>query len=248
MRTSLRIRDVILPALLTLSLAAVGLVEDRLEAQESAGFAGPADRPSDSAGSAGGRIGAMRPRPIPNFTVTVETDSDIYTVGETVGVRFRASDDCWVYIFNTDSDGVTRQVFPNYFDRDNAVRANRRYSIPIGRYWLVATGPPGTESLRIVAYRRAWQSLESWNEFSAGEPFPLRSVAPDEMRKRVGGEARAGQGDRSQAQQYGGGGLAIVPIPSNAYYYDYAEDATRFRVQSPRHYARPWDDPLPLLR
>ncbi len=144
------------------------------------------EQPATGASS---RIGAgpIRPRPPADFNVTVDTDQSVYYVGEAVEVRFRASDDCRVYIFNTDSEGVTHQIFPNYYDRENTIERNRRYSIPIGRYWLVATGPAGTESLRIVAYRRPWRALEPWSDFSSGggDPFPRRSIAPDEMRKRV---------------------------------------------------------------
>jgi Domain of unknown function (DUF4384) len=256
MKTSSRIRILALLAPLILA-AAVASLGYRLEGKAGAQPAGPAAQPtrgeaSGGASADGGRGVAIRPRPYPDFTVTVDTDRQVYYVGEAVEVRFRASDDCRVYIFNTDSDGVTRQVFPNYYDRDNALRGDHAYTIPIGRYRLVATGPPGGESLRIVAYRRAWRALEPWDDFSSGgrDPFPQRSVAPDEMRKRVEGEARGGQEDSAKPSQSGRrGGLAIVPMPPDRYYYDYAEDSTRFKVQSRRYYPDPWGDgPPPVLR
>ena len=196
----------------------------------------------------GGRGLAFRPSPRPDFTVTVDTDRGVYYVGDSVEVRFRASDDCWVYIFNTDSEGVTRQIFPNYYDRDNALEGNRRYAIPVGRFRLVTTGPAGSESLRIIAYRRLWRALDPWNEFSAGEPFPRRSVAPNDMRGRVESEARAAQEQDSKNAQGGGReGLGLIPVPRDRYYYVYAEDTARFRVQSRRYYLDSWYDPPPQM-
>ncbi len=182
----------------------------------------------------GGRGLAVRPRPLADFTVTVDTDRGVYDIGDNVEVRFRASDDCYVFIFNTDSDGVTRQIFPNFYDRNNVLQANRRYRIPTGLYRLVTTGPPGSESLRILAYRYPWRALDPWNEFSSSEPFPRRAVAPDAMGGRVEREARTAQEQDSK------GALGIVPVPGDRYYRLYAEDTVRFRVQSRHYYPDPW--------
>jgi hypothetical protein len=174
---------------------------------------------------------ALRPVPRPDFRVRVHTDRSVYEVGDPVQVRFRASEDCRIYIFNTDSEGVTRQIFPNYYDRNNTVRADKPYTIPFGRYLLVATGPAGTESLRLVAYRRSWKALDPWERFPTDDPFPRREVQPDSMRNRVEAEAR-GQGDApSGPQEKERRGVSIFPIPPERW-DGYAEDSATFRVRS----------------
>jgi hypothetical protein len=220
------------------AVAAVALLAYHVEGQEGL-------KPSSSDG---GNSIAIRPRPIPEFTVSIDTDQEVYYVGEAVEIDFRASEDCRVYIFNTDSDGVTRQIFPNYYDQDNLVRGGRHYTIPTGRYRLVTTGPAGSESLRILAYRRPWRALESWNEFPSGgtDPFPRRSLIPDEMRKRVESEAKAAPREYPNTSGERGG-LSIVPIPRDRFYYDYAEKSVQFRVRSYRE-SHDWPEPLPAGR
>jgi hypothetical protein len=192
------------------------------------------DRSEGQRGPPEGGVRLIEIRPRERFWVTLDTDRAVYDVGESVQVRFRASQDCVVYIFNTDSDGVTRQIFPNYFDRDNSIRANRQYSIPDRRYLLVTTGPPGRESLHIMAYSRKWRALEPWNEFRPSDPFPRRGMGGAEMRQRVEDEARKEQEIQPGSPGGRGGGLRIVPVPPERY-YDYAEDRTHFRVEWRRY-------------
>jgi hypothetical protein len=174
-------------------------------------------------------VRSVQIRPRERFSVSVDTDRGVYGVGDAVTVRFRASEDCVVYIFNTDSDGVTRQIFPNYYDRENSLSANRGYSIPNRRYWLVTTGPSGRESLHIVAYRRNWRALEPWNEFRPSDPFPRRAVGAGDMQKRVEKEAREADPPKNDGGR--GGGLRIVPVPRD----DYAEAWAHFEVRARRY-------------
>lgn len=142
-----------------------------------------------------GLITRRHPTPSPiyrgRFWVDIDADRSVYDIGDSVRIHFEASDDCHVYIFNTDAAGITRQIFPNYYDRDNYVRGGRRYSIPDYGYALVAEGPSGRESIQIVAHRKQWRALERWGHFDRHDPFPLRSLSPSGMRSQIEDEAKS---------------------------------------------------------
>jgi len=109
------------------------------------------------------------------FDVDVWTDQRAYNPGDLIRINFRATRPCYVYIFDTDTRGVTHQIFPNYFDADNLVFPGRRYFIPDSKYRLRVTGPPGTEQLRIVAVRYRAVGFEKQHRFNAQDPFPTYS-------------------------------------------------------------------------
>ena len=111
-------------------------------------------------------------RPDYGFDVDVWTDRRTYEIGDLVRIYFRVTRPAYVHIFNTDTQGITRQLFPNYFDRDSYCVPGRRYFIPDGNYKLRVIGPPGTEHLRIVAVRSRPTFFERRYQFSPQEPFP----------------------------------------------------------------------------
>jgi len=106
------------------------------------------------------------------FTADIWADQQVYTVGDLIRINFRVSRPCYVYIFDTDTRGVTHQIFPNYFDPENEVVPGRRYFIPDSTYRLRVTGPPGTEMLRIVAVRYRASLYEDQHQFTPQDPFP----------------------------------------------------------------------------
>jgi len=201
--------------------------------------------------------------PRPGFSVDIWTDRDVYQVGDLIRVYFRVTRPCYVYIFDTDTRGLTRQIFPNYFDPDNYVYAGRRYFIPDATYRLRITGPPGTEELRIVAVRRRAVIYERRHRFVPQNPFP---VCPEgakgflkeyqrehkyEMRKRP---ERRSEPSRSKGRIEIGNrrpeAIAVEPVvppprtivieePAVVYEREWAEAYTSFRVVDPYYRPRP---------
>ncbi len=116
------------------------------------------------------------PPPMPSdrfFSATIWADKRTYSVGELIRIHFRVTRPCYVYIFDTDTRGVTRQLFPNYYDPDNFCVPGGRYSIPDASYRLRVVGPPGTEHLRLVAVRYRPLGYENRYRFTPDNPFPL---------------------------------------------------------------------------
>jgi len=181
----------------------------------------------------------MPPHPGNRFTVDVRVDRRSYSIGSPVRISFSASDDCYVYIFNTDSRGVTSQIFPNYYERSNSIKARRNYTIPNRGYSLVVGGPAGRETIRIVAYRQRYRALSTWDIFKKSEPFPGRETSVDSMNSRIKKELGS-KSSKSPGSKGGREGLElkelyiapnIAPIPNQPGYTNYyAEDTVRFET------------------
>jgi len=149
------------------------------------------------------------PPPDYRFDVDIWTDRPAYDIGDLVRINFRVTRACFVYVFDTDTRGVTRQIFPNYFDPDNFVVPGGRYFIPDANYNLRVVGPPGREELRIVAVRYRALLFERRHRFSPQEPFPgyregsqgfLKEYQREEKRPDSDASRKGGTGAQSREE------------------------------------------------
>lgn len=104
--------------------------------------------------------------------VSVKTDKDRYHVYDPIKLTFGVNRDSFVYIFTTDAAGKTRQIFPNYYDTDNFMRAGKAYYIPDRGYDLEVLGPQGRETISIVAVMEKFPFLEDFYMYSSQDPYP----------------------------------------------------------------------------
>jgi hypothetical protein len=76
-----------------------------------------------------------------------------YAEGREVKVRFRTDNDCYVVIYDIDTEGFLHLLYPDDPYDDGFVEGGRIYRLPgMGaRYSLVAEGPPGIEYVAGVA-------------------------------------------------------------------------------------------------
>ncbi len=122
------------------------------------------------------------------FNVDVYTDRKSYNIGETVRIHLRSNRDAYVYVFSTDTRGRTSQLFPNYWDQDNYIRAGSSRSIPRGNYDFIAEPPTGRETISVVAVSSRTGIPSRHRTFSRSNPFPsgsgagIRAVVPRERR------------------------------------------------------------------
>lgn len=94
----------------------------------------------------------------------------VYREGERLGVRFRASRDCYAVIYDIDTEGFLTLLYPDYPGRDGFVEGGRIYRLPHAgaRYELLAEGPPGVEYIAAIAcsvplaYRLPWYLNETY--------------------------------------------------------------------------------------
>lgn len=105
-----------------------------------------------------------------SLQVTVAADrgpNSLYYLGETIRYDIRANQDCHVYVWNvTAGDNKMTLLFPNYFQKDNIVRANT--ATTIGKHgnvpgsWEISN-PTGRETLMVWALPVA-QQFADYNE------------------------------------------------------------------------------------
>lgn len=131
------------------------------------------------------------PEPI---RVETRTDRRTYEQGDTVEVRFRVSMDSYVYVFSTEADGLTRQIFPNYYDRDNFIRANRWITLPDDGYDFLLSGPPGVERIQVFATTEQYDWLArdyGTSRARKNDPFPQAQMDPEEFQARLDSSVKA---------------------------------------------------------
>jgi len=173
---------------------------------------------------------AIVPRPVDGvLKVNIRTDRARYHVGDPIRIYFSVSRDAYVFIFDTDAAGVTRQIFPNYYDRNNLVTAGRRYMIPDRSYDLEVTGPQGDEKLTIVAVGERLPFLSEWHCYSRSNPYPASRDGAAALVRRIE-SFRTEPSARSVEP--------VRPVPRESLW---AEDSTSFYVMGsdrvpPREY------------
>lgn len=100
---------------------------------------------------------AGSPRP-GSLQVSVATDRQdaTYAVGETVKLVLSATEDAYVTVLDVGPTGQVTQLFPNLYQTDNHVYANRPVEIagPGSGARVTVSGPVGTELIKVVAASR----------------------------------------------------------------------------------------------
>lgn len=95
--------------------------------------------------------------PESSFTVSLETDSIAYLVGDLLILKIRVTKDAHIIIFNWDGTGALAILLPNVHQRDNIVSAGTPYVIPgtDADFEFAFLGPPGVERFKVIALRDA---------------------------------------------------------------------------------------------
>ena len=122
------------------------------------------------------------PEPTPQpLTVSIWTDKSTYVVGETLRVYYAVSQSAYIYLYDIQSDGIVRLVFPNAYYQSNFVSAGTHVLPDHSSYQYTVTYPAGLEKLQIFA------SLVplSLTPNAYGEPFPM--TTPGEIQGRIMG-------------------------------------------------------------
>jgi len=76
-----------------------------------------------------------------------------YKVGDEVAFFFKADKDCRVTLFNVGTSGKVQILFPNKFQEDNLVKADKAYRFPAqeAEYLFRFKGPGGEDLVKAIA-------------------------------------------------------------------------------------------------
>lgn len=142
-------------------------------------------------GRARGNIHAVADEDLEIRVWTDRGDGGIYGSGDRIWVYFEASHDCYVMLYNIDTDGFVHVLFPYDYEENNFVQGGVVYRLPDrgDRYALVVDGPKGIEYIQAVAschpypvprWRRYWDPHHRWRTRFRG--IEIRYI------ERIGGD------------------------------------------------------------
>ena len=102
-----------------------------------------------------------------------------YASGENVRLFVETSKDAYVTVLNVDPAGETTVLFPNRWQSDNFVAADRALEVPAGDagFRIVVSGVVGTELLKVVASTEPVPLFEARQLNDAG-PFQMVRAQP----------------------------------------------------------------------
>ena len=122
-----------------------------------------------------------QPRTIP-FTIDVKVDKPIYRIGGKIFITVRASQTCYLSLYDISTEGEVTQIFPNKFALDNLIQGGQIYRIPAtsDTFDFEVTGPPGIERIRAIG---TIKNVNFFNQSKAtsDEVFPRIHKAPDQF-------------------------------------------------------------------
>lgn len=105
-----------------------------------------------------------------------EFSSDTVPIGTTIRLEVSANCQCYLYIINIGTSGKTSFLLPNKYDT-NHFHANQTYYLPDPDYGFDIEGPPGKETIQILAFserqsrfeelaRKSFQKTELYRDIS----------------------------------------------------------------------------------
>jgi tetratricopeptide (TPR) repeat protein len=85
--------------------------------------------------------------------IEVWTEKTSYGIGDEVIFHIRSNCDCYVTLLDLQTSGGLYVLFPNAFQKENYVSANRIYSIPASQasFSINVAGPTGVEGVKAIA-------------------------------------------------------------------------------------------------
>ena len=123
---------------------------------------------------------AVVPVPPPaGFQVSVSINKGqgaTYHPGENIMISFSTNKDAYVVLYDIMPSGEVRIIFPNAYDKDNFVKANRVYTVPRQGYLFLIDNVPGREYLQIIACLSQFSTYETWHRMIITEAFPMASM------------------------------------------------------------------------
>lgn len=103
--------------------------------------------------------------PVPPFSVRVwvtEKGRRVFRIGERISVSAQSERDGFLYLLGINATGEVTLLFPNYWDRDNFVRARKIVRVPGPNFQseLFAAPPSGRDTILAIVSARRWRELE----------------------------------------------------------------------------------------
>lgn len=113
----------------------------------------------------------------PTFSLQVKANKDIFRENEIMTINIKATQDCYVYVFNIMANDSLLVLFPNLYMQDNRLKADSTlHLMPTGLSLQVSLLPGmnrATELIYVVASKQRYKFAPEWRD----EDKALRSTA-----------------------------------------------------------------------
>ena len=109
-----------------------------------------------------------------------------YAVGESVRLFLETNRDAYVTVLNVDPSGETTRLFPNRYQSDSFVQANRATEVgdPRSGFRIVVGGTVGIELLKVIASTQPISMFEALQSSDAG-PFQVLREKPESIARSL---------------------------------------------------------------
>jgi hypothetical protein len=152
----------------------------RLLASTARASAGGGGRPASAPAVPAVAAASMPPRAVPRLTLTTSRGPrPVYRVNETLSIQVQPSSDGFVYCYYQDSSGAVARIFPNRFQADGFIPAQRMVEIPPGENSFdIRLDTPGTRENVVCLASDLEVGVKLPDEFKTQdlEPMAVRSI------------------------------------------------------------------------
>ena len=126
------------------------------------------------------------PGPTTPFTLEIWTAKNMYRVSEKIILTVRASQECYITLYDISTTGEVIQIFPNRYASDNLIQGGYAYPIPdeSDMFDLVIAGPAGVERVRAIGTVQNVNLLDN-RKIDTTEDFPRILVSPEQFDKSL---------------------------------------------------------------
>ena len=110
-----------------------------------------------------------------------------YNIGDSVEISAESSRDSYLYIFNVNPRNEVFLIYPNTYDRDSFLRANRVVRIPRDSRYSIRTSTAGTEHLIAIATQRPIDPNSYWLRHASRETLRGEAISssPEDFLRRL---------------------------------------------------------------
>ena len=115
-----------------------------------------------------------------SVVATVDRSNRVYKSGDNVVLTVKATEDSYIWVFDTGTSGKVHQIYPNKFDKKNFLASGKKLRIPRAnsKYRLSVSPPSGAELITVVASKENKPLTADLLDGGSGGPFlALRGTA-----------------------------------------------------------------------
>lgn len=112
--------------------------------------------------------------------------------GTSLRLEISADSNCYIYILNIGTSGKTSILLPNEYEKDNHFAAHQTYHFPDKDYGFEIEGPPGKETIQVMALTHQLESLHTMAESGVCEKEIYRDISIKRKRTSASPSERKG--------------------------------------------------------